>query len=309
MKAKILKSRWNESAEALLMMNKVKFILKKGIVNNDELAVFGTTEDGLYDLRGLELGCENIENVILENVDLSFSNFSSTRIEKSVFKNVIFENVDFVNFKDFGNVFYNVSFFNCKFNIAAIGYDGSQYQNCIFRKSNFSRSVFIRAEFVGSQFENCKLNGVDFYGSSFENCSFKGKLTNVWFRGEYPYKSDEVNYGVAKKNQMSCISLKDAIIKGLTFSNNCNLENVMLPDSENYYYFDNWKKRLECLNEVIKKWDQMYRKEAEVFVYAYMVHAKNQDSYILSIEDIQHYYGFEVALKIIQELKNYDKIM
>lgn len=302
MSCKILKDRWIVNDNAKKALGEIKLLFRNGGTLKNEHSPFGLTEDGLIDFRGIDLSQQKIRKIKLKNIDFSHSQFSHSRIEDSVFETVYFDNVDFTDISEQGNLFYEVKFFKCKFNLAGLGYDGSQYRHCSFEKSSFKKSVFIRGEFSKTQFIDCKLKGVDFNASSFNECSFVGKLEDVWFRGGYAFPSDDTNFGKAKKNQMRNVSFSGAILEGVNFSNECDLSTVQLPDTNNYILFDNWKKRLEHLNEVIKEWPTSQRTEAEIFSFSFLVHAKTQDWFIINIEELQREFGVDVASNIIIEL-------
>jgi len=305
MNYKILKNRWIRDNNAKEALDEIKLLFRNGGMLKNEHSPFGLTKDGLIDFRGIDLRQEKIKKIKIKNIDFSHSQFSNAWIEKSVFEKVNFENVDFTEISEHGNLFQNVKFSNCKFNKAGIGYEGSQYLNCLIEKSSFSRTVFIRGEFVNTQFIDCKLKGVDFYASSFEDCSFIGRLEDVWFRGGYAYPSDDANFGKAKKNHMRNVSFSGAILEGVNFSNGCDLSTVQLPISNNYMLFNNWKKRLEHLKEVIQKWSTSQRKEADIFTNSFLVHAKTQDWFIVNIEELHRDFGVDVASNIIIELNKY----
>lgn len=302
MTSKILKERWIGNNNAKETLDKIKQLFRNGGMFKKEHSPFGLTKDGLIDFRGIDLRLQQIKEIKIKNIDFSHSLFSNAWIENSIFENVNFENVDFTEMSEHGNQFHKIRFSNCKFNKAGIGYKGSQYIHCIIEKSNFTKTVFIRGEFFNTQFIDCKLKGVDFNASSFENCSFTGKLEDVWFRGGYAYPSDDANFGKAKKNQMRNVSFSGAILKGVNFSNECDLSTVQLPTASNYILFNNWKKRLEHLKEAIKEWPTQQRKEAEIFSSSLLVHAKAQDWFIVNIEELQREFGIDLASNIIIEL-------
>ncbi len=302
MNSKILKDRWSENNNAKKVLTEIKLLFRNGGMLKDEHFPFGLTKNGLIDFRGIDLRQQQIKKIKIKNMDLSHSQFSNARIENSIFETVIFENVDFTEISERGNLFYKVKFLNCKFNKAGIGYEGSQYRHCLIEKSIFIKSVFIRGEFANTQFIDCKLKGVDFNASSFEDCSFVGRLEDIWFRGGYAYPSDDANFGKAKKNQMRNVSFSNAILEGVNFSNGCDLSTIQLPDNNNYIFFNNWGKRLENLKEVIKEWSTPQKKEAEIFLNSFIVHAKKQDWFIINIEELQRNFGVDVASNIIIEL-------
>lgn len=299
MTVKYLKNRWTENEEARLAFDKILHVSKKGGILKNDFTPFGNTENDYPDFRGIDLSEQRIIKLKIEKADLSHSSFNNSWIEKSTFNNIIFEKVDFAEITDKGNSFKDVSFVNCKFNKAGLGYEGSHYMNCSFENGNFSKTVFIRNIFQGCSFKDCKLKGVDFNASFFEDCKFHGKLEDVWFRGGYAFPSDIKEFGEAKKNQMKNVSFEEAILKGVNFSNDCDLSKVLTPKTGNYQIFDNWANRLSYLKTKIVDWSAPERKEAEIFANSYLAHAKTQDWFLLNIEEIQQDFGVDVASNII----------
>lgn len=303
MTPKFLKDRWlNEDVYPAL--REIRRVLENGGTLRKEHSPFGIMDNNIVDFRGLDLSKRQISKIKIENADLSHSILHSSWIEKSIFENVIFDKVDFTEISDKGNLFKKVSFFTCKFNRAGLGYNGSLYLDCIFDYSSFERTSFIRVEYNGCKFINCKLKGIDFNASSFENCSFVGKLENVWFRGGYGYPNDEKEFGKAKKNQMENVSFVEATLEGVNFSNECDLSTVKLPQTGSYLIFNDWAKRLEHLKAIITGWPPSQKKEAEIFVNSYLVHAKTQNWFLINIEEIQQDFGIDVASNIIIALNN-----
>lgn len=302
MSAKHLKSRWLSNSTAL---NKISQIITKGGELKKELSPFGLLSNGYIDFRGIDLSKRRFAKMKIQNVDLSYSNFQDTWIEKSVFSNVLLEKTDFSGITDKDNVFNNVFFINCKLNNSGIGYRGTKYINCTFDNDNFSNAVFIRAEYNNSTFLNCNFKNIDFNASSFESCKFTGNLYGAWFRGGYTYPSDEKEFGFAKQNKMENVSFEEAILKGVNFSNECNLSTIILPKTGNYKLFNNWKCRLEKLKETIQTWPELEKKEGEIFINSYLVHAKTQEWFLLNIEEIQQDFGIDVARNIIIALNEF----
>lgn len=277
-------------------------IAKNGGVLKRENSCFDCLDKNYIDIRGIDFGLLHIKNLIVENANLSFCTFNSSRIEKSVFRNVIFEETDFSGILDKGNLFLNVSFIKCKFNVAAVGHMGSKYINCHFEKTSYIKTAFIRPEFTTCNFINCKFNNSDFDASSFEKCKFKGQLNGIWFRGSYGNVDDLIKYGEAKKNKMESVSFEDSTLVGVQFSNDCDLSTIKLPKTGRYQIIKNWYNKLKKLEMAIRDWPSDQKKAAELFIHRYLVHAKDQDTYLLNIDEIESNLGPILTSKIIYNL-------
>lgn len=299
MRIKNLKNRWRANSDAL---NNILNTAENGGYIGKRHSPFEALTNDKNDLRGIDLSQKLIKNLSVENSDLSFSNFRSSRIENSVFKQIVFEKTDFSEISDVGNLFDNCLFLSCKFKNAGIGFDGSIYSNCLFKSSSFVNTVFIRSRFSSTKFINCKIDNIDFNASSFENCNFTGKLENVWFRGGFALASDKKEFGEPLENLMKNVSFENSVLVGVNFSNGCDLSTITLPKKGNYQLFKNWLEKLKYLENSIVKWDKSEKIEAEIFVRSYMVHAKNQNHFLINVEEIRDEFGIELASKIIEAL-------
>ena len=302
MTIKQLKNRWSESQENHSAYIKILKRLKRGGILKKQYSPFGTTENDYTDFRGLDLSKRLIKKIRVENADFSHSNFYGAWIEKATFINVIFNKVDFTEITDKGNQFNKVEFLNCKFNRAGMGYNGSQFIDCLIENSSFIRTAFTRNEFINTQFKNNNLKEVDFNASSFDNCTFVGKLEDVWFRGGYPLSSDIKMFGKAKKNIMKNVSFEKAILKGVDFTNDCDLSTIKLPLTGNYLIYKKWDYKLEVLKNKIIEFPENQRKEAKIFVDSELVHSKTQDSSLLNIDDLRQEFGVDLANNILDVL-------
>ena len=301
---KILESRWFVDS-AVYARQRIIELIASGRSLNASHSPFDRTEDGRTDFRGIDLRNLEINGILTENADFSFSKFNSSWIKGSRFKGVKFENCDFSEISDFENEYTDVEFSKSKFHRAALGYKGSSFTQCRFDYTAFSQAVFIRGEFDHCIFSNCKLKGCDFNASSFESCKFIGKLDSVWFRGGFALGSDELHFGKPKKNRMKNVSFEDAELVGVTFSNNCDLSTIKLPEQGIYHLFDHWNERLHWVRSSIDKWPKDQRDKVDLFVYVHSVHSKTQDWYLLNEEEIQHEYGQTVGKSIIDCLIRY----
>ncbi|MRG44328.1 hypothetical protein GFS24_04345 [Chitinophaga sp. SYP-B3965] len=299
-----LTKRWEIEPGAKSAGEKIMRLFRKGGKLLPEISPFELIE-GKTDLRGINTGGKEIKKCVFENADLSFSTFSDSWIEKTKFNNCHFFKVDFSDFSDHGNLFEGCVFYDCKFNYATIGAKGSVFGNCIFEKCNFSKAIFIRAEYTRSEFKNCKMRDLDFNASSFEDCVFEGELSDIWFRGTFPLKSNCEYFGWPKMNEMKNVSFEKAELIYTTFSNNCDLSSVIINNNGKYHKYNNWKKRLEYMVLDIGELDAKERAGIENFSIVYSLHAETQDWYIINIEDLEGEYGISIALRIINLLNEF----
>jgi fluoroquinolone resistance protein len=130
-------------------------------------------------------------------------------------------------------------------------------------------------------------------------------LKNVWFRGGFPLQSDIIHFGSPKKNEMREVSFENAELEDVTFSDNCDLSTVTIKSSNHYYKYNRWKSKLEFLKLESLNWDNFEKKEIDIFLKTYLVHAEHQDWYIINRNDLERDYGKDVSLKIIDSLNNH----
>ncbi len=185
---------------------------------------------------------------------------------------------------------------------AAIGHKGTSYHDCVFDRTDFRKAMFIRAEFDKCMFRNTKSKGIDFNASSFVNCSFHGKLEDVWFRGTFPLRDMMAEFGFPRKNQMENINFEEASLWSVTFSNDCDLSTIVMPSSGEYRKYCNWEKRLVALDKKASELTAEDRKEAKVFASSHLVHARDQDWFILNCEEIIEEFGEQLGRWIIETL-------
>jgi uncharacterized protein YjbI with pentapeptide repeats len=307
MPLKELATRWRGSAENYSAGERIFNVFKHGGVLTIDHSPFGRQEGELIDLRGYDASRVLVKNVTVRDVDLSYSNFSSAWLEGNRFENCVFIGGDFSDTSDHGSMFDRCVFAKCKFKLAALGYDGSQFRNCTFKESNFQRTNFIRAEFVNTEFLQCRLKGIDFNASSFENCNFEGLLNDVWFRGTFPLESDSQHFGQPKINKMLNVSFENAELRNLTFSNGCDLSSVKIKNNGRYFKYGNWYQRLRLLEKESATWsDENQKSNVARFVRVFSVHAQTQDWEILSLADLEEFYGgAHVAQRIVDCLNSY----
>ena len=261
---------------------------------------FGLTDDKYGDLRGVPMPDEvELNRLNLLKSDLSGARLRYSWLEACAFENVRFNYTDMSGIADHGNTFRGCRFEKTNFREGCLGYRGSKYHRCLFVGANFTKTAFIRVEFDDCEFIDCKLKGVDFNASSFVRCSFIGVLEEVWFRGGYALPSDVREFGTARRNEMLNVSFEMAELRDVTFSNGCDLTSVKLPESGDYRLYSSWRARLEALRASSMGWSPDDMTNAEIFFNSYMVHAEQQDSYVLNCDDLRRELGTDFAQRLI----------
>jgi uncharacterized protein YjbI with pentapeptide repeats len=296
-----LKKRWKSKAYRASAERIIDAVAEGGKISSD-ISPFEAV-DGRMDLRCFSFGKGiSFQGCVVKDTDLSGSNFADAWIEACLFENVRFNGAQLKNIKDHDNEFTGCSFSRASFFGAGIGFKGSKYNHCVFENANFKQAVFIRAEMNHCAFIDCMLKGVDFNATSFEDCRFSGRLEDVWFRGGFPVKSDIKDFGKPRKNRMRHVSFEDASLWGITFSDKLDLSTVLVPKDGKHILCYEWKKRLTKLKKELSDWPLDEKREASIFIRSHLVHAQNQDWYILNIDDVKSDYGEQLALKLTGRL-------
>lgn len=285
-------SRWKSPEKIKLLDIFFNSISSIKCFNLEKLS-FDKTQADKIDLRGVTFVHQNVRNACFQNVDMSFCSFESEEIKNTTFSNVEFEKTNFIDITDKGNRFESCTFRNTNFNKASIGHHGSKYVNCTFIKCNFRNTSFIRAEFNDCNFIDCLLRKIDFNGCSFEDCSFTGKLSDIWFRGQFPPSDFFIDvFGSPRKNTMKNVSFYNAELNWPTFSDECNLSTIILPAKGRYLLVDNFKKKLHNYKTSIaglvenKNYNLLYE----------ILNTKNQpDWYLFNLDDLESKLGPEVV--------------
>ena len=268
----------------------------------NHVGIYSVNSHGYVDLSGqIVVICKSIRRFI--KCDFSNASFKTSNIvywiKNKTFVDSTFSKTTFNALAEHGNKFHNCVFEDINFKNAILGYNSSCYTNCTFRRVKFG--AFIKPQFKDCKFVDCDFYNVDLQASSFEHCEFVGKLENVWFRGGFPTDSLKKEFGYAKQNRMLNVSFEKAILKDITFSDNCDLSTIILPKQGQYLFFDNWNEQLNMIlakgttNQPIK-----IANDIASFVAIYKVHSENQKYYILNMEDLLREYS-EKAVEIIRQ--------
>ena len=263
-------------------------------------------EYGYVDLGNQFIDCSKLACKYIK-CDFSNSSFAHDNtiywLKNKVFVDSLFSKTIFNTIAEHGNVFQNCTFKDVSFKKAVLGYDSSHYTNCCFENVCFG--AFIKPQFKECSFIDCDFNNVDFMASNFENCVFSGKLDNVWFRGNFPSISLRKQFGEAKQNKMLNVSFEKAIMHDVTFSDNCDLSTIILPQHGHYLFFDNWDERLDAISaEGNASPNVAAGNDVASFVEIHKVHSDNQRYYLLNVEDLLN----EYSEKVIGIIKKYATI-
>lgn len=282
-------------------MNLLNYFKRKRILSPKFLGDHSLGKDEYVDLSNQTIDCSKLACKFIKcnftKSEFAHSN-SIYRIENKVFVDCIFNETIFRAVADHGNKFHNCTFESINLKNAIMGYDSSCYTNCTFKNVRFGS--FIKPQFKDCRFINCNFYDVDCLASSFEHCTFVGKLDNVWFRGGFPTESMIKEFGYAKENKMQDVSFENATLHDVTFSDNCDLSTVLLPQQEHYLFFDNWNKQLNTImREGTQNPSVAINKDIASFVEIYKVHSLCQKYYILNVADLLKEYSAP-AVEIIK---------
>ena len=264
---------------------------------------FGVTTNGRLDLRGLRLPEKaELRRINFMPADFGASFWKGIWLERCTFSESTFEGGILQKVAEYGNTFSNCNFLRSSFREAAIGYRGSRFANCTFDGADYSRTVFVRPEFDDCAFYHCKLDGCDLNGSSFERCRFVGTLRDVWFRGGFAIPDDNREFGQPRPNRMVEVSFESATLRGVTFSNHCDLSSVRLPNDGRHTLIADWSQKLLNFQAQLAGWPDSQRKAASAYAATNLVHARTQDWFILNRDDLENEFGAEVACRILQSI-------
>lgn len=204
-------------------------------------------------------------------------------LTNKIFKNCTFEKCDFTYMADHGNLFESCVFDHVDFRYSILGYDNSKFINCKFIRVRFFK-IFHQPTFENCIFENCYLKNIDFNGSVFNNVTFIGKLENVWFRGQLLTPSKQFLIRTLF-NEMKNVSFKNASLRMMTYSDNCKLSSVILPEKGSYAYFGDWHNQLESAYDDFLK-IKGPKDDSSIFYEIFNGH-KEQNEQIINIDEVR----------------------
>lgn len=266
--------------------------------------------DGRWDLRGLPLPASCwMTRWVLEDIDLSGAVFHQVNIEKCVFRNVIFDQASLTECTDYANLFERCVFSRTKFKDCSFGHDGTAYRDCRFERASFvGLNGWTRPEFDRCDFISCKWTTAnDLFGASFTECNFVGKLDNLMFRGQYPSKDNERNFGKARKNLMYHVDISQAILSDVTFIES-DLSTVILSPDGRQKRYSMIRTRIERAAKCIESWPTAERIKGMEIVTAFLTVLKADTDMIFDTPCwISDYIGPEIYAKLLDAISQQDE--
>lgn len=300
MKSKELRSRWQQGVGASAHIAIVRSLQKQEAI--DDRTPFGKIDDHA-DFRGWSVGTLwGITGAQLARIDLSYSDLSGVRMTDCKFRDIKFIKSKIKDFVDEKNEYKYCYFQETSFRGAHFGVRRSEFTNCRFERCDFSKLRFGVVEFNRCVFDTCKLDGVDFGAASFAEVEFIGKLEDVWFRGRDPFSEFfEGPDAQPRRNEMENVSFAQAELWDLTFSDDCPLSKITLPNDGEHHRFDRWQERLLATLPTVEAWDNI---RAYNYVAAFLPHAKKQSTYILNRNETMADLGDELGRKVFATLQS-----
>jgi len=241
---------------------------------------FLSQHEGRWDLRGITLpswteqsqlsvgghlvslgtGKMRFSKVMLNDVDLSYSNIDDSFWDKCHWENVI---ADSIQAKDFGawlSTFQNVSFCKSDLTHASMGGAWGLSYNT-FSAVNFSYSKLRHSVHQYEVYRNCDfsyadLKGVDFAGARFSDCKFAGVMDEVIFRlhsltAPLPLFPWQKKIDVRQfANPMDNIDFSEAIFKYISLEG-VDITNCQLPNDDSILVIRNQHAVFLKVREVI----------------------------------------------------------
>ncbi len=232
--------------------------------------VTGSSAFKNYELSFLS-GRIEFRRIILDNADLSYSDFTDV-----IWKNCNLSNVDFRSARLRG-----VGFWSCS--LTNISFDGSDLRDAVLDGANGSSpSSFVDVNFCkvnlestggglplfrNCDFSNANLRKVDFDGARFENCKFAGLLYDVAFR---PHASIYVASALPwqrldpKKftNRMEFVDFSQADLRYVGF-NGVDLSSCTFPCDENHLVIRSQRQVfLRAVDVISSEWQDPERTSA-----------------------------------------------
>ena len=294
MELKPLKQRWNG-------IDKLDF----------RSSPFGVTDEGRKDFRGLDLQRyrprhKTLKGRRFEKCDFSFSD-GWPPLDRSVFLDCLFRRAILDNWRDWRNRFENCLFSHTLLRCAGIGSWTSRYEDCTFEKCNFAKASFDNPIFRRVVFRNNKLAGAHFNVSGFWDCVFEGPVRNVWFRGRYPRVLEaESIFWRPKETGLHNVDFSKASLADITMSDECALENIILPEGGEAMLCD-VRKLLDSAETMLhphfnqEEWGVIGKYVLDILA----VHARTQAVSILSRQDTMvKWCGKGVGVRLYDLMRN-----
>ena len=315
-----LQTRWSEtSALPIVSMERPR-------------SPFGVTETGLVDFRGFgyplsddfgkcSVFCvqqQKLNNLEFSNCDFSFCSFSHTTLENCRFQNCVFvgSSLTFANLD--GCSMIQCSFRSAKFQGAQIGatyrHPETLFESVIFERCNFARTAFFAPFFRRCTFDHCS-KSLDFQASSFEDTSFSGRYSSLWFSNGWPFKEDE-RFGVARPNLMKNVSFLASEVESFTFTHQCPLHDVILPQKGRYLHLCRFHQCLQDIQSEADKQIDRVKRELLYFIEFYNRRAgqtgdfpeyTTQEEYLISVDGLEQKYAPATVAVLVRVFQSYQK--
>ena len=198
-----------------------------------------------------KLGSLKLENVKFENVDLSYADISHGMFQECYFDNCLFMETKareiHICSSDFNACIFSKTNFSYSFMNKNIGNNAGSFKNCKFLNANLKEAIFSFPVMDNCVLENCNLYATDFDGTRMRNVRFIGRVDSPWFRG-YSTSAQQSVFWIFNKinpkdypNRMENVDFSKANLAGVTFSNEIDLSNCILPDGDNYLLVSNMR--------------------------------------------------------------------
>jgi uncharacterized protein YjbI with pentapeptide repeats len=261
-----LVERW-KTKEGDKMLEKILNCLERGV----PLSKVKYLEKyvGRWDLRGAKLskshheriieannlklkqnfGTLVLRDVLVENIDFSYSDISYSSWDRCTIKNCIFEKTKARNIEvtasHFIGVIFRKSNLSQSFLGRNIGADSGSYINTEFIETNLSKAFFYFPRIENCIFSNCNLKETNFDGSRFINTKFIGELHSLWFSG-YSSLAQKSTLGIFNRvnprdypNEMKNVDFTESKLIGVVFKNAIDISECLFPKDENYILIKN----------------------------------------------------------------------
>ncbi|MDD2876135.1 MAG: hypothetical protein PHT60_02790 [Acidiphilium sp.] len=204
---------------------------------------FGTTEDGLFDFRGLTITDPNarrkrsLHRALFKSCDFTAGSLAETISEHGSFDTCVFDYTDLNNFSDKGNIFQNCRFYRGEWQTGGIGTDWntstrgeyqSRYTNCHFENIKLTKTSIGDPQFINCSFVFKKLSGIDFRCSGFIACRFIGAFQDLTFRGAYD-PEDRTRKGDPEFAGFTDVSFEQAALQWIDLRGGFRFRSVKMP--------------------------------------------------------------------------------
>lgn len=300
---KRLKDRWFTTVEGIKLHQTIIECLLK---NKELTSIKGLTKhEGRWDLRGITTPADQysggsslqkpftVRNVSLENVDLSYAVLYESVWDKCLFKNVIFRltKADYSKFWacKFEDVIFEKTYLKEALMNATLENDSGYFKNVNFNEVNLKGTTYTNTLFEKCNFLECKLDHVDFNGSRFIDCKFRGRLSEVFFRGNEMVNHKLYPQRKSIPNKMINVDFSDATMESVEFLDGIDLSTCVFPISEDYILIRKDRKKLfETARDIIDKtWSDLGRRIGLTLIDQGYLSLRKKD---LTIELVDRHY-------------------